>query len=307
MVEGKPWSRLTPEVAKALDAGQGVVALESTLIAHGLPWPQNLETARAAEAEVRRAGSVPATVAVLGGVVRVGLTDVELETIASARTGQYFKASRRDLGVAVARGLDAATTVSASLWIARAHAIGVLATGGLGGVHRDASASFDISTDLDELARGDGALVVCSGFKSILDLPATLETLETRGVPVVGYQTGELPAFTSRESGLSLEVRAETPDEAARLVRAHRALGLPGAIVLARPVDAAEALDPGVMETALADALAEARTRSISGKAVTPFLLDRIRKFTQGRSLQANMALIAANARLAAEVAVALT
>ena len=192
------------------------MALESTLIAQGLPWPQNLEAARAAEAEVRAAGAVPATIAVLEGVIRVGLDGIELEAIARSTLGseakrRFLKASRRDLAGAAARGRNAATTVSATLWIARAHAIGVLATGGLGGVHRGAASSFDVSTDLDELAHGDGMLVVCAGFKSILDLPATLEALETRGVPVVGYQTDELPAFTTRSSGLPLELRADTP------------------------------------------------------------------------------------------------
>jgi pseudouridine-5'-phosphate glycosidase len=298
------------EVAAARDAGHAVVALESTLIAHGLPWPLNLEAARAAEAAVRQAGAVPATVAVLGGVIRIGLSDTELEEIARSAaapgSGRFLKASRRDLAVAVARGRDAATTASATLWIARTRAIGVLATGGLGGVHRGATAHFDISTDLDELARGDGMLVVCAGFKSILDLPATLEALETRGVPLVGYQTDELPAFTSRTSGLPLEVRADTPADAAAIVHAHRELGLPGAVVLAQPVAAAVALDPEVMETALAAAIAAAEARGITGKAVTPFLLDHIRSATAGRSAQANLALIAANARLAAEVAVAL-
>ncbi len=309
---GPDWSRVTPEVASALDEGRAVVALESTLIAHGLPWPRNLEAAHAAEAEVRRAGGVPATIAVLAGVIRVGLEGAELEAIArstqgsEAKAGRFLKASRRDLAEAVARGRDAATTVSATLWIARAHAIGVLCTGGLGGVHRGAAENFDISTDLDELARGDGMLVVCAGFKSILDLPATLEALETRGIPVIGYQTDELPAFTTRSSGLPLETRAETPAEAATIVRAQRALGLPGAVVLAQPVAAADELDPDTMAAALATALAEADARGVLGKAVTPFLLDRIRSTTAGRSLHANFALIAANARLAAEVAVVL-
>jgi pseudouridine-5'-phosphate glycosidase len=292
--------------------GHAVVALESTLIAQGLPWPVNLGTARAAESAVRRAGAVPATIAVLGGVIRVGLEDHELERIAqSARPSEssearFRKASRRDLAAAVARGWDAATTVSATLWIARAQGIGVLATGGLGGVHRGAAASFDISTDLDELARSDGLLVVCAGFKSILDLPATLETLETQGVAVVGYQTHELPAFTTRSSGLPLEVRVDTPAEAAALVRAQRALGVPGAVVLAQPVAAADAVEQETMVTALATALAAAEKAGIRGKAVTPFLLDQVRNATAGRSLHANVALIVANARLAAEVAVEL-
>jgi pseudouridylate synthase len=295
---------VAPEVVAARAEGRGVVALESTLIAQGLPWPDNLETARAAEAAVRAAGSVPATIAVVGGVIRIGLSDAELEQV--ARSGRFFKASRRDLSAAVARGWDAATTVSATLWVARRNGLGVMATGGLGGVHRDAATTFDISTDLDELARADGRLVVCSGFKSILDVAATLDALETRGVPVVGYRTGALPAFTTVSSGLVLETRVETPEEVAALVRAHRALSLPGAVVLAQPVPESEALDRGALEAALAAALDEARARGVSGKAVTPFLLDQLRQATAGRSLRANRALIIANARLAGAAATAL-
>jgi pseudouridine-5'-phosphate glycosidase len=247
---------------------------------------------------------VPATAAVLGGVPRLGLDADELERMARA-PGGFLKAGRRDLGFAVARGRDVATTVSATLRLARRAGVGVLATGGLGGVHRGASESFDVSTDLDELARADGALVVCSGVKSILDVPATLEVLETRGVPVVGYQTDEFPAFTTRSSGLPLDCRADTPAEAAAVVVAHRLLGLPGAVVLAQPVPEAVALDRDVMEAALAAALNEARALGVSGKAVTPFLLDRLRAATAGRSLAANTALIVANAGLAGAVAVA--
>ena len=225
---------IAPGVAAALASGRGVVALESTLIAHGLPWPDNLETARRSEAAVREAGAEPATIAVLGGTIRVGLDDAELEGL--ARSDRFLKASRRDLGSAVARNLDAATTVSATLWIARRAGLGVLATGGLGGVHRGASTTFDISADLDELAEGDGMAVICSGVKSILDVPATLDALETRGVAVVGYRTDTFPAFTSESSGLPLETRVETPAEAAAIVRAHRTLGLPGALIIAQPV-----------------------------------------------------------------------
>lgn len=292
------------EVAEALASGRGVVALESTLIAQGLPWPENLETARAAEAAVRSAGAVPATVAIIGGAVHVGLSSDQLEWV--ARSGAFLKASRRDLSAAIARREHAATTVSATLWIAREQGIGVMATGGLGGVHRGAAISFDISTDLDELARADGMLVVCSGFKSILDLPATLDSLETRGVPVVGYQTSELPAFTTVSSGLPLEVRVESVQEVAALVRVHRTLTLPGAVVLTNPVPAPEALDRAEMEAALAIALAEAERLGIAGKAVTPFLLDHLRRATEGRSLRANRALIVSNARLAGEAAAAL-
>jgi pseudouridine-5'-phosphate glycosidase len=316
-------------VLEARTEGRGVVALESTVIAQGLPWPENLETARAAEGAVRGAGAVPATIAVFDGIIRIGLSDQQLLEISGVGTTggrppvgsidpgggiptdgrrPWAKANRRDLAPAVAAGGRAATTVSATLWIARRAGFRpmVMATGGLGGVHRDASASFDVSTDLDELARADGALVVCSGMKSILDVPATLESLETRGVLVVGYRTGELPGFLTRSAGLPLEHRVESPAEAARLVRAHRDLGLPGAIVLAQPVPEDDAMDPELLRDALARALEEARREGIAGKPLTPFLLGAIRGDTQGRSLRANCALLVANARLAAEVAVEL-
>jgi pseudouridine-5'-phosphate glycosidase len=293
--------QIASEVSEALEAGAALVALESTLVAQGLPWPENLETALGAEAAVRAAGAVPATIAVVGGRVRVGLSQAELEHL--ARSGGFAKAGRRDLGLAVARQADAATTVSATLWVARKAGLGVLATGGLGGVHRDAATTFDISSDLDELARADGALVVCSGVKSILDVPATLDALETRGVAVVGYRTGELPGFLVRTSGLALEARVDSPEEAAALVQAHRALGLPGAIVLVQPVPEADALDQAAMDAALDAALDEARRQRVAGKAVTPFLLDRVRAATGGRALHANRALILANAGLAGTVA----
>lgn len=304
MMTASPAS-LALEVARALTEGEGVVALESTLIAQGLPWPVNLETARAAEAAVRGAGAVPATIAVVGGTIHIGLSDEQLEMV--ARSGSFRKTSRRDLSASLARRENAATTVSATLWIARRHGIGVMATGGLGGVHRNAAVTFDVSTDLDELAAADGMLLVCSGFKSILDLPATLDALETRGVPVVGYRTDELPAFTTYSSGLALDSRVDSVAEAADLVKAHRALGLPGAIVLAQPVPASEALDRDEMETALAAALEAARNRGVAGKSVTPFLLEHIRQGTEGRSLRANRALIVENARLGGELAAGLS
>ncbi|WP_435021873.1 pseudouridine-5'-phosphate glycosidase [Tundrisphaera sp. TA3] len=295
---------ITHEIARALAEGRGVVALESTLIAHGLPFPDNLEVARACEAAVREAGAVPATIAVLGGRVRVGLDAADLDRL--ARPGTILKASRRDLAWAVARGLDAATTVSATLRIARRAGIGVMATGGLGGVHRDASTSFDVSTDLDELADADGMAVVCSGVKSILDVPATLEVLETRGVAVVGYRTDCFPAFTSTGDEHRLDARVESPGEVADLIRAHRDLALPGAVVVAQPVPEADALDRAAMETALAEAQAAARDQGVVGKAITPFLLDHLRHATEGRSLRANRSLIVNNARLAGEVAASL-
>ena len=302
-------TRVDPEIAAALKAGRGVVALESTLIAQGLPWPENLETARWSEAAVRASGAVPATFAVMQGVVCVGLSAVEVERLARSAvegSARVMKASRRELSGVVSRSLDAATTVSATLWLARRAGIGVMATGGLGGVHRGAGETFDVSTDLDELARADGAAVVCSGVKSILDVAATLEMLETLGVAVVGFGADEFPAFTTTTSGLRIDARVDTPAEAASLVRAHRALGLPGAVVLAQPVPEPVALDRGEMEAALAVALREAGGLGLAGKAVTPYLLGRLAEATAGRSLAANTALIVNNAALAGAVAAAL-
>jgi len=279
------------------------VALESTLISHGLPWPDNLETAMASEAAVREAGAEPLTIGVVGGSIRVGMSVAELEHFSTAPPGAILKASRRDLATAIHRRLDAATTVSATLWIARDRAIRVMATGGLGGVHRGAASSFDISTDLDELARADGALLVCSGVKSILDIPATLERLETSGVTVVGFGTDEFPAFTTVSSGLRLEARVDTAEEVAELVRIHRRLGLPGAIVLAQPPPSELALPRDQVEAAVFEAIRRAEVGGITGKALTPFLLDSVRIATEGRSLIANKALIVANARLAGQVA----
>lgn len=293
--------RMMPEISRAIERRAPVVALESTLIAHGLPWPRNLETANLMLEAVRRSGAVPATIAILGGTIHLGLSGSQLEHI--ARPGRIAKAGRRDLAATIALGRDAATTVSATSWIAHACGIGVLATGGLGGVHRGAATSFDVSTDLDQLARADGMLVVCSGVKNVLDVPATLEVLETHGVAVLGYRTDTFPAFTVRSSGLALEHRVETPAQAAAIVRAHRGLKLPGAIVLAQPVPEDKALDPVEMELALDSALAESVLRRVSGKAITPFLLERLRDQTAGRSLDANIALILANAALAGEAA----
>lgn len=315
---------MAPGTALPLD--RPVVFLESTVIAQGLPWPENLETALAMEAAVQGAGAVPAMIAVLGGVVRIGLAASEIEAVArSAATTEsaestgaadhheapsrpFSKANRRDLPAVLAQNGCAATTVSATLWLAQRFGVKpcVMATGGLGGVHRAATSTFDVSTDLDELARADGSLVVCSGFKSILDLAATLEALETRGVAIVGYRTSELPAFIAASSGLTLEHQVENPEAAARLVHAHRDLGLPGAVVLANPVPPAEAVDRELVEGALESASGESRRRKIAGKAITPFLLGAIRGATKKQSLRANQALLVSNARLAAQVAVAL-
>jgi pseudouridine-5'-phosphate glycosidase len=304
------------------------VFLESTVFAHGLPWPENLETARAMEAAVLQCGAQPAVIAVLEGAVRIGLTAAEIEQVArsalprpksepvqygTAMAGRlaapcFTKASRRDLAAAIARGTSAATTVSATLFLARRFGANpcVMATGGLGGVHRGAAETFDVSTDLDELAQADGCVVVCSGFKSILDLPGTLEALETRGIAIVGYRTNELPAFTTVSSGLPLEHRVDSPQEAADLIGSHRKLKLPGAIVLASPVPEAHALQRSLMEVAIEKALEEARKCNVASKDVTPFLLEAIRQATGGLSLRANCALLVANARIAGEVAVVL-
>lgn len=281
------------------------VALESTLISHGLPWPLNRETAREAEESVRAAGAEPFTIAVIDGEARIGIAPEELERL--ARPGaDAWKVGRRDLAAAVSGRRLAATTVSATAFLARRAGIGVLATGGLGGVHRGAATSFDVSADLDELAHADGLVVVCSGVKSILDVPATLEKLETLGVAVVGYGTREFPAFTCRASGLELESSVDTVEEAVALVAAHRRLGLPGAIVLAQPVPEEAALSSEESDRVLDAALRDAESEGVRGKSITPYLLDRVRLATEGRSLAANRALIVENARLAGRLAVAL-
>jgi pseudouridine-5'-phosphate glycosidase len=284
-----------------MDSGQAIVALESTVIAHGLPFPTNLETARAMEARVRQDGAVPATIAVLDGQLQVGLTGDELEHLATAKG--IRKVSRRDLPIVVATGTDGATTVAATATIAAWAGIGVFATGGIGGVHRDPA--FDISNDLPTLASVPVA-VVCSGAKSILNLQATLEWLETAGVPVVGYGTAEFPAFYSRQSGLAVDVTVETPRDAAAIVRAGRQMGLPGGTLIAVPVPAEAELPAKRLESAIQAALAEAEARDIEGSASTPFLLRWIARYTDGASLKSNVALLENNARVAAQIAVAL-
>ncbi|HEY0835019.1 MAG TPA: pseudouridine-5'-phosphate glycosidase [Azospirillum sp.] len=293
---------LAPEVADALAENRPVVALESTVIAHGMPHPQNVETARALEAAVRAEGAVPATVAVLDGRIRVGLDNDDIDRLATSK--DVWKLSRRDLAVALATGALGATTVAATMIAAERAGIAVFATGGIGGVHRGAETSFDISADLDELAR-TSVCVVCAGAKSILDLPKTLEYLETRGVPVLGLGTDEFPAFYARSSGLPVARRCDTADEVARIMHAKWRLGLDGGIVAANPIPEADALDAAGTEAAIARALAEAAAQGIAGKAVTPFLLARMKEITGGRSLAANVALIRNNAVTAARIAAA--
>ena len=292
------------EVAEALRSSRPVVALESTLITHGLPWPANAETALAMEAAVRAGGATPATIAILGGKITVGLTREQIERLAQRPAGSVRKCSRRDLPIAVARGEDAATTVAGTMIVAHLAGIRVFATGGIGGVHR--GAPFDVSADLLELGRTPVA-VVCAGAKSILDLPLTLEVLETQGVPIVGLGTDTLPAFYSRSSGLPIDVRIETPREAAAIIAAAHRLGAQHGILITVPVPAADELPTDQAEAAIKQATAEADARGLHGKAVTPFLLGRVAELTAGGSRRANTALLVNNARTAALIAVALT
>jgi pseudouridine-5'-phosphate glycosidase len=290
-----------PDISAALAEGRPVVALESTLIAHGLPWPTNLETARQAEAAVRAEGAVPATVAVWQGRPIIGLDAEQLEQL--ARQADVRKASTRDLAAAIVQKAFAATTVAATMVLARRAGLRVFATGGIGGVHPVAAAGFDISADVLELARTPVA-VVCAGAKGILDLAATLEMLETMSVPVVGYGTDEFPAFLLASSGLPVSARVDSPAEAAALCAAHWELGGAG-IVLAQPLPSETALQPEDFHKALVRAEREARAEDVRGPALTPFLLARLAELTDGRTLRANQALIVANARLAARIAAA--
>jgi pseudouridine-5'-phosphate glycosidase len=295
---------VSPEVADALRAGRAVVALESTLITHGLPHPANVEAALAMEAAVRAGGAVPATIAVLGGKISVGLTRAQIEALATKPAGSVRKCSRRDLPIAVARGEDGATTVAGTMIVAAMAGIRVFATGGIGGVHR--GAPFDVSADLLELGRTPVA-VVCSGAKSILDLPLTLEVLETQGVPVVGLGTDTLPAFYARSSGLPVDVAVKTPADAAQIIAAARRLEAQHGVLVTVPVPEKDALPAEKMEDAIRRATAEAESKNIHGKAVTPFLLARVAELTGGDSRRANIALLVNNARVAAEIAVVLT
>ena len=290
-----------PAVRAALDARRPVVALESTVISHGLPWPENLALARRLEAVVAAGGAQPATIALLHGRVHIGLDDAQLEHLATSRT--IWKISRRDYAVALAQKRDGATTVAGTMIAAASAGVRVFATGGIGGVHRAAAA--DISADLPELARTP-VVVVCAGAKAILDLPATLEWLETHGVPVIGYQTDEFPAFYSRESGLRLEARADTPQEVAAIAQALWGSGLTGGLLVCVPCPAEHARPAAEMEAAIVQAVAEAERQGVRGKAVTPFLLARIAELTHGESKAANLALLENNARVAAQIATAL-
>ncbi len=294
--------RVHPEVAEALAGGRPVVALESTIIAHGLPRPDNLRVAREIEEAVRSHGAVPATIAVIRGEVTVGLDDSALETLANA--DDVAKCGVRDLAPAVAAGAHGATTVAATSHLASLAGIRVFATGGLGGVHRGARDSFDESADLSTLARL-GICVVCAGVKSILDIPATLERLETLNVTVLGYRTGTFPAFYLNDSGLPVSWRVETPAEAAAVLREREALQVPGAVVVANPLPEDEQVDPELHDRVLREGLEAAASQRIAGRDVTPFLLERFHSQTGGESLRANVRLVLRNAALAAEIAAA--
>jgi pseudouridine-5'-phosphate glycosidase len=294
---------IAPEVAEALREGRPVVALESTIISHGMPYPRNVATARQVQATVREHGAIPATIAVLGGRLKVGISDDEIEHLGK-KGQQVIKTSRRDLPFVVSRNGDGATTVAATMIIAAMSTIRVFATGGIGGVHRGVEETLDISADLEELARTNVA-VVCAGVKSVLDIGRTLEYLETHGVPVVGYQTDALPAFYARVSGFAVDYRIDTPDQAAMAIRAKSDLELDGGIVIANPIPEEHALDPTVMDQAIGDAIDEMQRKGITGKDTTPFLLERVADQTGGRSLDANIQLVLNNAKVAAEIAVA--
>ena len=295
---------ISPEVKAALDAGKSVVALESTIISHGMPYPQNVETALNVEQIIRDAGAVPATIAIIGGRLKAGLTREEIEYVGK-NGANVTKASRRDLPVLVARGADGATTVTTTMIIAHMAGIKVFATGGIGGVHRGAETTMDISADLEELGQTP-VMVVCAGAKSILDIGLTLEYLETKGVPVIGFGTEELPAFYTRRSGFGVDYRIDTPEELAAAFAAQREMGLSAGMLVANPIPEEYSMDETVINAAIAKAIAECEALGIHGKATTPFLLAKVKELTGGDSLDSNIQLVYNNARLAAQTAVAL-
>ncbi len=293
---------IKPEVAHALQTKKAVVALESTIISHGMPYPKNMQTALQVEETVRAAGAIPATIALMNGQIKIGLTVDEIEMLAKQGTS-VIKTSRRDIPYILSKKMTGATTVSATMIAAELAGIKVFATGGIGGVHRGAEKTFDISADLQELAHTNVA-VVCAGIKSILDLGLTLEYLETMGVPVLGYQTKELPAFYTRKSGFEVDYKMDTPEEIADLLQTKWEVGLRGGVVIANPVPESDALDEIVMKQAIDKAIAEQQALGIKGKESTPFLLAKVKELTQGQSLVSNIQLVLNNARLAAQIAV---
>ncbi|MEA5058600.1 MAG: pseudouridine-5'-phosphate glycosidase [Candidatus Pelethousia sp.] len=296
--------KMSREVAEAIKAGHPIVALESTIISHGMPYPQNVETAKNCERIVRENGAVPATCAILGGKLCVGLEAEQLEYLGKAGHG-VIKASRRDIARLVAQKKDGATTVAATMILAKLAGIRIFATGGIGGVHRGAETTMDISADLEELGRTD-VTVVCAGAKSILDLGLTLEYLETKGVPVIGYGTQELPAFYTRTSGFQVDCRMDTPEEIAATLQAGYALGLGHGTLVVNPIPEAYSMDPAYINGIIDGAVAEAKAKGVHGKEITPFLLSRIKDVTGGKSLESNIALVYNNVELASRIAVLL-
>ena len=292
-----------PEVAQAIAQGKPVVALESTIISHGMPYPQNVETALNVEKIIRENGAVPATIAIIGGRLKAGLTPEEIEYF--GKKGQAIaKASRRDLAVLCARGEDGATTVTTTMIIAHMAGIRVFATGGIGGVHRGAETTMDISADLEELGQTD-VMVVCAGAKAILDLKLTLEYLETKGVPVLGYQTQDLPAFYTRTSGLKVDYQVDSPEMLAKILKTQHDLGLHGGILVTNPIPEQYSMDADAINAVIDQAIAEAQEKGIHGKETTPFLLAKVKEITGGDSLEANIQLVFNNAKLAAQTAAA--
>lgn len=295
---------IAPEVAEALKNGRPVVALESTIISHGMPYPKNVETAILVEKTIRDNGAVPATIAVIGGRLKAGLSREEIEYLGKAGRA-VAKASRRDLAALVAAGKDGATTVTTTMIIAHMAGIDIFATGGIGGVHRGAETTMDISADLEELG-STPVMVVCAGAKSILDLGLTLEYLETKGVPVIGYGTDELPAFYTRQSGFGVDYRADSPAQLAGMFRAQKELGMKGGMLVTNPIPEEYAMDKAVIDAAIEQALRESVEQGVHGKETTPFLLARVVELTGGSSLESNIRLVLNNAALAAKTAVEL-
>lgn len=292
---------ISQEVAEALAENKSVVALESTIISHGMPYPQNVETALKVEQVIRDNGAVPATIAIIGGKLKAGLTKAEIEHL--GKTGSAVtKVSRRDLPIIVAKGMDGATTVATTMIIANLAGIKVFATGGVGGVHRGAETTMDISADLEELAMTP-VMVICAGAKSILDLGLTLEYLETKGVPVIGYGTNELPAFYTRKSGFGVDYQLNTPKELAEAFSVKQAVGLKGGMLVTNPIPEEYSMDPEVINKAIDEAIAESKRQGIHGKDTTPFLLAKVKEITGGDSLDSNIQLVFNNARLAAQTA----
>lgn len=306
MNQWEQWIDYSDEVRTAKENNLPIVALESTIISHGMPYPVNVTTAREVEDIVRKNGAIPATIAILGGRIKIGLSNEDLEFLGRPENRDSItKVSRRDMAFVLAQGLHGATTVAATMICAKLAGIEVFVTGGIGGVHRGATESFDISADLTELASTDVA-VVCAGAKSILDIGLTLEYLETHGVPVAGYETSEFPAFYSRKSGFDANFALISAKEAAAFIRTKWNLGLHGGVVIANPVPQEDELDASVIGEVIERALREAAEQNVTGKAVTPFLLDRVKELTGGKSLDTNVALVKNNARVGSQIAVAL-